>query len=176
MKVLTLIILTIVLSISVNAQNLKSKVIENSNEKEPDFKNEGEHEIYLAKKIFRTEYIRQDFERFHGTITIVNKNIFNYGDKTFKVFYTAEELKEIFKKGIFYPNIITGDSKFIPKNKHELDSLPINQRIFYNATRTDSLTITDFEELKYLEKTPQQKRFKFWLFKMGLANPTVYFI
>ena len=43
-------------------------------------------------------------------------------------------------------------------------------------TRTDSLTISDFKELKFLSKSPKYKRYKFWLWHKGFANPTAYFI
>ena len=43
-------------------------------------------------------------------------------------------------------------------------------------SRNDSLTISEFEELKFLTKSYTQKRFRFWLFRKGTANPTVCFI
>jgi hypothetical protein len=42
--------------------------------------------------------------------------------------------------------------------------------------RNDSLRITDFEEVPFLNKSPTIRRFRFWLFTKGFMNPTVYFI
>ena len=66
--------------------------------------------------------------------------------------------------------------KSVVKSEVELDTLSTMQKVFYNMTRTDSLTISDFEELKFLNKSNTQKRFRFWLFRKGTANPTVCFI
>lgn len=41
--------------------------------------------------------------------------------------------------------------------------------------RTDSLIISNLEELKFLNTMPKQRKFRFWLSRKGFANPTVYF-
>jgi hypothetical protein len=38
------------------------------------------------------------------------------------------------------------------------------------------LTISNLEELPFLSTSAEQKRFRFWLFRQGRANPTVCFI
>jgi len=50
------------------------------------------------------------------------------------------------------------------------------QKLFYNMTQNDTLTIGEFEELKFLSTTPTIKRFRFWEYRKWSANPQVYFI
>ena len=88
----------------------------------------------------------------------------------------SEGLKVLLENGIFYPNIITGNSETVFKIKQQLDSLSDSQKAFYNMSRTDSLRISDFEELKSLSKSHKQKRFKFYLYRLGMMNPTIYYI
>ncbi len=78
--------------------------------------------------------------------------------------------------GIFYPNLIVGNSVAVIKTKQQLDSLSDSQKVFYNMSRTDRLRISDFEELKSLSKSPKKKRFKFYLYRFGIMNPTIYYI
>jgi hypothetical protein len=140
-----------------------------------EFKNQGEQEDYWAEQLFKNEYCKTHFDKYKGDI-VINANSFIFGDKTFVIVNTPNELKPIFSSGIFYPAIITGDTKSVVKSQAELDTLSTAQKVFYNMTRTDSLTISGFEELKFLTKSNTQKRFRFWLFRKGTANPTVCFI
>ena len=55
------------------------------------------------------------------------------------------EMKTIFLKGLLYPSLIGGNK------------------------------ISDIEELKFIEKSLQQRRFKFLLYQKSLSNPTVCF-
>ena len=41
--------------------------------------------------------------------------------------------------------------------------------------RNDSLSICCLEEFENLNPNLQTKRFKFWVFKIGIANPTEYY-
>ena len=155
---------------SVDAQTIGSK-----NQPKREFKNQGEQEDYWAEQLFEKEYSKTHFDKFKGDI-VINGDGFIFGDKTFVITNTPKELKPIFSSGIFYPSIITGDTKSIVKSQAELDTLSTAQKVFYNMGRTDSLTISGFEELKFLSKSNTQKRFRFWLFRKGVANPTVCFI
>jgi hypothetical protein len=42
-------------------------------------------------------------------------------------------------------------------------------------TRTDSLTIGNFDELKLLNPNYQTKRFLIWIYRKGMANPTEWY-
>jgi hypothetical protein len=176
MQTLTTIILALSLS-SVNAQiaETKSAIKDNKKEVKREFKNQGEQEEYWAKQFFDEKYSKQHFEKFKGDI-IKNENSFIYDEKTIVVTNTQKDLKTIFSSGIFYPNIIFGEIKSIIKSQAELDTLSTTNKLFYNLNRTDSLMITDLVELKFLSNSSKYKRFKFWLWKKGFANPTACFI
>ncbi len=162
-------ILTLI-SFSVDAQTT-----DNKSQSKREFKNQGEQEEYWVEQLFEKEYSKKHFDKFKGDI-VINGVGFIFDDKTFVIINTPKDLKAIFSSGIFYPNIITGDTKSVIKSQAELDTLSTEQKVFYNMTRTDSLTISDFKELKSLSKSPKYKRFKFWLWQKGFANPTACFV
>ena len=111
-------------------------------------KNNAEQEEYYVKKMFQEEYKKQNFDRFLGIITVVNNNL-QYDSLIISVSYTSADLKTILSEGLLYPKLFGND---------------------------DSLRITDFQELKYVNDNPQYKRFSFWLFRKWLLNPQVYYI
>ena len=155
--------------------SVEAQTTDNKNQIKREFKNQGEQEDYWAEQLFEKEYSKTYFDKFKGDIVIIG-NGFIFGDKTFVITNTTKELKPIFSSGLFYPNIIMGSAKSIIKSQAELDTLSTLQKMFYNMSRSDSLTISEFEELKFLTKSYTQKRFRFWLFRKGTANPTVCFI
>ena len=116
-----------------------------------EFKNQGEYEDSLAAQLFEKDYLRQKFEKYDSTIVTIGDTV-KYADKYFLVL-TADKYKPIFSSGIFYPTIIAGQSK-----------------------RDCKLAISNFEELKFLNHSPTQKRFRFWLNRNTLINPTVCFM
>ena len=163
-----LIIILTLTSISVDAQTTDNK-------SQREFKNQGEQEDYWAEQLFEREYSKKHFDIFKGNI-VINGDGFIFDDKTFVILNTPKDLKAIFSSGIFYPNIITGDTKSVVKSQVELDTLSAEQKVLLNMSRTDSITISDFKELKFLSNSPKYKRFKFWLWQKGFANPTACFI
>jgi hypothetical protein len=126
----------------------------------------------FAKEVFEKEYQTKSYEKFTGKIVIENKNSIKYDEKVLTVPDISDDYKLIFTKGIFYPNIITGNQIAITKRKSEIDSMTANEKLFYSMTRTDSLGIGNFGELEELNPNPQTKRFIFWLWTLGRANPT----
>ena len=165
----------IIIILTLTFFSVDAQTIDNKNQPKREFKNQGEQEDYWAEQLFEKEYTKTHFDKFKGDI-VINGDGFIYGDKTFVLTNTPKELKTIFSNGIFYPNIITGDTKSVVKSQAELNTLSTVQKVFYNMARTDSLTISGLEELKFLTKSYTQKRFRFWLFRKGTANPTVCFI
>jgi len=129
-----------------------------------------------AKDIFNKRTQILDYPKFKGQITILDSNSFKFNEKTLIIDNPGEGLKVLLTNGIFYPNIITGNSVALIKTQQQVDSLSDSQKVFYNMSRTDSLRISDFEELKSLNKSPTQKKFKFYLYRLGIMNPTVYYI
>ena len=169
MKQFIIYILLLLAITTVTAQVPESKPVKN------DFKNQGEQENYLAEKLFEEKYTRQDYKRFTGDIVVLDKNNIRFGNKILRAYF-SRELKSIFTQGIFYPQIITGDSVNPKKSEEELRKMTEVQKVFYNMTQNDTLIIGEFEELKFLSTFPTIKRFRFWEYRKWSANPKVYFI
>jgi len=178
MRTVSILVLTIISFSSVCGQKkvAKPEPTDNKVEEEGGFQTQGEQEDYWAKELFKKKYKKQKFERYQGSIQANAEGTFTYDDKVFRIVNTDQKLLPIFKNGILYPNIITGSRKDETKSKLELDKMTQDQRMLYNLTRTDSLTISNFEELAFLSKSPKYKRFRFLLFRKGSFNPIVYFI
>jgi predicted small secreted protein len=181
MKIHILFAIIILLSISANAQISKNDSVKSVRR---EFKNQGEQEDYWAVELFKRDYKRQQYEIYKGSI-IMYGNTYRYNDIVLTV-YTNPELKAIFKKGIFYPGIMGESFKDRTKIRLMKDTMMEQQKkdtskkmkkFDNNLVGTDSLTIHNFEELRFLSSTPKQKRFRFWLEgKYPIANPTVCFL
>ena len=143
------IILMIFILASTQAQTTKNNF--DSSGKKIEFKNQEEQENYWTRNIFEENYTKETFRKFSGKI-IVSGDTIKYLDKYFLA-WVPTKFKNIFSSGIFYPTVITGQSK-----------------------SSYRLTISNFEELDFLSESPIQKRFRFWLQGKGLVNPTVCFI
>jgi len=141
-----------------------------------EFKNQGEQENYWAEILFEKEYKKQDYTKFNGKIEIISDDKIKFENKNLIVFCPKEYLS-IFTTGMFYPQLILGNTK---NNKilsnEEQEKLSSEERFKYNLDRNDSFSISAFEELTFLTKSPKTKRFRFWNFRAGFANPQVYFI
>jgi hypothetical protein len=142
---------TILTFILVSSQGQTIQTKSGSTDTIKEFKNQGEQEDSWTEQFFEKNYSRQKFEKYDSAI-VTSGDTVKYSDKYFLV-WTAEKFKHIFSKGIFYPTIITGPRKSDYR-----------------------LTISNFEELKFLNHSPTQKRFRFWLNRNTLLNPTVCFI
>jgi len=130
----------------------------------------------FARKVFRKEYKKEKFNRFSGVVTIINEHTWKFDEKVLTIGDISEEHKLIFTKGIFYPNIITGNSVAEIKTQEKLSAMSVSEKVFYNMGRTDSLYIGHFEELEKLNNGPKSKRFVFWLYSKGSMNPTECYI
>jgi hypothetical protein len=148
MRTVSLIILTFI-SFVLHAQVTDTKLVSPDSIRE--FKNQGEQEDYLIGQFFKNNYSKQKFNRYAGGI-IIRGDTVKYLDKYF-LLWTVDKFKLIFSTGIFYPTIVAGPSK-----------------------RDYRLTISNFEELEFLNHSPTQKRFRFWLNRNTLLNPTVCFM
>jgi hypothetical protein len=136
----------------------------------PTFNTQGEQEAYWAKELFESSYAKQEFPLFKGTINAKEQKYFAFNGQVLIVSTNAAELKSIFSKGIFYPQIITGNCA-----KHKPDSLETPSKIAALIS-CDSLTISSIEELAFLNTSITQKRFRFLLWRKGLANPQLCFM
>ncbi|MGK0307483.1 MAG: hypothetical protein ACI8RP_000435 [Urechidicola sp.] len=169
------IILLLTFSINCKSQSNPEKVqTEKSTELKPPFKNQGEQEDYWTQELFKKEYKKLSYETYHNEIIEKEGIEFIYDNKSFNIYEVNETLKLIFKKGIIYPQLISGFTTEKRKSEKELDSLSATQKYFYEMSRGDNLTITNLEELNFLSDSPKIKRFRFWLGRPKSANPQVY--
>ncbi|MEP7236890.1 MAG: hypothetical protein ABI685_03455 [Ferruginibacter sp.] len=140
-----------------------------------NFVNQGEQEDYWAEKFFYEKYQKQDYKKIQGDIVVNDKNHIKFGNKILRAYFSPE-FRNIFTQGLFYPQLITGDSVALKKSQEEISKMTDGQRVFYNMTQNDTLSIGEFEELKFLNKNPTIKRYRFWEYRKWSGNPQVYFI
>jgi len=140
----------------------KSQSVEAGNQHKPKLNSRAEQEDYRAEQLFQNEYAKKQFAKFKGTVKI-NGDTLNYFDETIVVKNTDTQWTAIFTRGLLYPGLITAHVKPGGKVEQVLDT-PAN------------FTVSNFEELPFLNKNKKQKRFRFWLFINGFCNPVVCFI
>jgi hypothetical protein len=126
---------------------------------------------HFAKHVFEQNYSKKHFKRFKGKIIVVNNNSIKFDEKTLVIYGLNPEYKSIFTSGIFYPNIITGNRRAIIKSKKEIESMTKGERVIYNMTRSDSIKITYFDQLKALNPNAKIRRFIFWQQDIDTMNP-----
>jgi hypothetical protein len=126
----------------------------------------------FAKGVFRREYKKMNYEQFSGQVETINENTFRYGDKVLTVYTEDKNLISIFSKGIFHADIVGGKQTTKALTRSQLDTMATDAKVFYNISRNDSLTIGNVEQLEKLNPNPRTKRFVFWLYNKGMANPT----
>jgi hypothetical protein len=128
----------------------------------------------FAADVFKTKYKKGSFERFPQKVQLIDDNTFQFGEKILQISFEEKLLRPIFEKGIFNPDVIFGQTTR-PPTKSISDTLDSSQKEFYNLIRNDSLKICCIKEVKGLNPNPQTKRYKFWVFDLGLINPTEYY-
>ena len=125
----------------------------------------------FAKEVFQKNYKKAKYPKYEGEINTVG-NILIFGNKNIK--FEDDKFKSVYSKGIFNPDVVFGEET-TKYSKIKIDSLSANQKVFFNLTRNDSLYICCVDELTELNPNAKTKRFKFWLFRIGIANPTEYY-
>ena len=159
MRILLLSILLLINVTSIFGQNLE----------------EGKYRF--AKEVFNSsKYKKGNYPKFQKNIEFIGNNTYKFGEKTITISIENKRYETLFKKGIFNPDVVFGEGTTKPKDKSELDTLALDQKIIYNLTRNDSLSICCLEELEALNPNPQTKRFRFWHFRVGSVNPAEYYI
>ncbi len=137
---------------------------------------DNETKYQFAKNVFNSkEYSNGNYDRFSGRIDSIDSNTFRLGKKILKIETGNNVLRKLIEIGVFNADEIVG-KETTKKTKAEIDSLSQNQKVFFNLTRNDSLAICCFESLEKFNPNPQTKRFKFWVMRIGVANPTEYYI
>ena len=69
---------------------------------------QGDNERYWAQEIFDNKYQIQNFEKYKGTITVLNNNSFSYDGCIIMAGFINEDYKTVFEKGLIYPAIFSG--------------------------------------------------------------------
>lgn len=118
---------------------------------------------------------KSDYGNFKKNISYNGNNYYKFGDKVLNISIDDSTLLIIFKKGILNPDIIFGEQT-THKDRQELDTLSQFQKTIYNLVRNDSLSICCFRQVNISNKDPKTKRYTFWVFRIGIANPTEYII
>ena len=106
-------------------------------------------------------YQEHQYDFFKGDITQVDSHKYKFGCSIFIVNTLTLELRAIFFKRLFYPKLI---HKEVPIKLRPIKNI-VNHVIVKSNYPLDSITLTAFEELKFLSNSPKQKRFRFWLMK-----------
>ena len=134
---------------------------------------QGQQEQYWAQEIFDKKYTPQGFELYKGAIKILTETTFDYDKSFISANFVEKEYKILFEKGIFYPAIFAGynDGRILEPPQLS-DS--IKKGSIYNFFRTDSLFVGILEDLEFLNLSPKIKRFKLYLSRSGLMNPSMY--
>lgn len=109
----------------------------------------------------------QGYPRFSKPIKIVDEETYVFGDKVLTVTLEDKNLKGLFDLGIFNPDVIYGEQTVMKPQDSAKDGI-------FNFLRTDSIAICCFVELK--SKDPRTKKYTFWHFSIGVANPKEYSI
>jgi hypothetical protein len=142
-------------AIFLNAQTTPEEKEVKSN----NFSNQGEWENYEIRKIFKTNYSRQTHQVFQGKI--IRKGDCYLFDKDFIEAFTNDTFQVIFEKGILYPELVVRwlnpDTGSQPKREITAVKKETSRINF------DSLTILNFEEIRFVDHLPTQRRFKCWI-------------
>ena len=142
---------------------------------ERTFQNQGEQEDCWAEEFFDIEYKETNYLNFGGTITERSETLIEFENKVLMHWDTDKPILKIFKKGIFYPQLLIGFNKAIPLK--DSDSLSEIQKFFQKLSQpTDTLKISSFEELQSLNDNPRIKKFRFWVYWPAQMNPQVFLI
>ncbi|KQC32436.1 hypothetical protein AAU57_03145 [Nonlabens sp. YIK11] len=140
----------------------------------PPFENQGQQEDYWAQEFFNKHYIKVDYKKYPDSIKVSDNNVYVYGEKQFKVITSNNNFKSIFMLGLLYPQLIYGNINSAIKTASKIEALTVNEQFFYKLNKGENLTISEIEELSFLNPNNNVKRFRFWLSTQHMANPTVY--
>jgi len=116
--------------------------------------NNGGFEKYEINQFFKTQYSRQFYPRFEGSITIKSKNaltLLQFDTDSIYLSNNCGEFKLIMTLGLLSPQML-------------------------KASKEKTNTVCCFEELTYLKSPATKKRMKFLVFEDNMMNPFVYLL
>jgi hypothetical protein len=136
----------------------------------------ADNDIYrFAKEVFRSKkYQKKSYQRFNDKVEVVDGQFYHFGDKVLTIELKDNKYKEIFSAGIFNPDIVFGQTTPVI-SASTCDSLSQQQKVFYNLSRNDSLSICCLNELTKINPDHQTRRFVIWVWRKGMMNPTEYY-
>jgi hypothetical protein len=138
-----------------------------------DIKTQGEQEEYWAQEIFDKKYEAQLFDRYKRPIILLNETAFKYDETVIIAHVIEKEYQTVFEKGILYPAIFAGynDGRIL-----ELPQVPdsVKSKQLYSFTKKDSLFVGIMQSLAFLNPSDKVMRFKLYLSRPGLMNPSMY--
>lgn len=113
---------------------------------------EGEATKKRIKRIFDKEYKQEKFNLYSGNISSKlssDQLIVSYDSMMISMSKKSFKYKDIFEKGLLYPNLLGGSKKY-------------------------PLSICCIEELTYVKSSPKYRRYSIWVFMNGLMNPNLF--
>ncbi len=119
---------------------------------ERTYANQGEYENHLAEQYFSQDYETKKYQKFYGNIlkdSLSESNILYFDSLRVILDIEDEVYKRVVTEGI------------------------LNPKYLYHS---QSMQICCFEELTHLNKNGIHRRFRFWVFEEGMANPLEYLI
>lgn len=127
------------------------------------------------------ENLNQNYNLYEGEISVITDNTYQFGNKILFVINTRDSFNEIFKRGIIYPDIfIVSKQNDNIQTKTEInDSSALTMKFIdglFDLYSNDSLTISDFKEIKKSKRSKNIRRFEFLLFENRHLNPIRYTI
>jgi hypothetical protein len=111
---------------------------------------QGDQEKEWARNVFKTKYKKESYNRFKDKIIIIDKGTVKFNKAIIEYDDSFNEIKNLFLLGILYPQIMSN--------------------LFYS----DQLHFVNLEEVQSLSDSASIKRFKFWVFQKGFANPNTF--
>jgi hypothetical protein len=120
-------------------------------------------------------YLPQGFERYKGSITIIDDHTINYDGLILFLYDCDPVLRKIFETGIFYPGILRAyHSGQIIIKQEAPDSLNQTGKLFWQLLSLDSLQIDIIEQTKVFGDKPITRKFQLLVWRRGVMNPTEY--
>lgn len=118
-----------------------------------------------SDSLFKGIYVKEGFERYNGTITVLGDTAIKYDEIMLKVSTKISELRSLFTEGIFYPSILFGNNSESGWEKGKP-----SQGLFDMSV----ISISIFKEIKLPEIIVKRKRYRMWIWYKSFANPTEY--
>lgn len=115
---------------------------------------------------------KKPYKPFAGHINVIDSGAVQYNGDVLLIKGISPEYFYLFQHGILHSGLFGGGKG--NSQKINLDTLSANQKAFYAFIRTDTLTISNITAQSLKDNSKKVKRFTFWLFKKGLANPIEY--